>query len=178
MAKELTLAEVLEGGDRARERIRKWPKWKRELTSKGNCGIKEEMTQRPVSISFIAARAEVFGEVCEAVSRYEGIFATFVPNKYHCEFSDPWLLFEVNGVKFEVGARKRVFSISVNFGKLTNVSSIYNVATKDSTTYEADGRWQADGAAKSICVHAWGAEKLNEYLGILMGLAGWRGLRA
>lgn len=141
-------------------------------------GTKTEMEQRKLSLEFIAFRAELFVVLCSALKPFGNIHANWVPSKYHPEFPDPYLSFELNGTEFVIGSRKRVFEIYVIFPDERDVSEIQNLALDDNVTYIGDDNYKgrSDGRAKKVLVHAWGSVKLNEYLEIVMGLAGVRKL--
>lgn len=93
-----------------------------------------------------------------------------VTNEYCGAKNEPWWAFEIGEITFKVGPRKRVTNIEVKAPHGLVTSRLSSVAKADDTTYYANGGWHNwdKVVADSICVHAWTAEKLEEYLGILL----------
>lgn len=86
-----------------------------------------------------------------------------INNEYCGAKNQPWYTFSLNEVEYTVGPRKRVIAIQAK-GDLY-VKEIRELAKSDKVTYWADDGWQSDkDRAESIEVHAWGKEKLVEYL--------------
>jgi hypothetical protein len=83
----------------------------------------------------------------------------------------PWYLFDLNGINIRVGPRKRVYAIKVevpNQREKIATKDIRKAAVADGVTYYANGSWQSRSrAARLIEIHAWGKDKLIEYLTIV-----------
>lgn len=96
-----------------------------------------------------------------------------IPNQYYDDInrSEPWYTFTLYGdVKFEVGPRKRVFSITLTAPGPMDVSALRDVAARDNVTYEANEDYHH--RANSVTIHAWGRDKLIEYLTLAVRVAG------
>ena len=93
-----------------------------------------------------------------------------IDNQYCGAKSEPWYEFNIGETVFTVGPRKRVTSISVRAPSGINTVKIGALAQSDSVTYEADNRLNDFDKAETsnVLIHAWGKDKLKEYLAILI----------
>ena len=109
--------------------------------------------------------AGVFKEVQDKSGRtFE---PTVIPNQYYGDStkSEPWYTFVYAETEFTVGPRKRVISLSMKSERLFAVDHLRDLGKRDKVTYESSGRWQGpEDHAKSLTIHAWGRDKLIEYL--------------
>jgi len=88
-----------------------------------------------------------------------------IPNQYFKDTNDiePWYTFRQGKSKFLVGPRKRVYHISVTAPKFKLVHHqkvTKELGQRDNVTWEASG--------KTALIHAWGRDKLVEYLTALL----------
>ncbi len=130
-----------------------------------------EFKQRKNSIGWILHRTMTFAVLCSALNRYQ-IWTNWKASGYHSEYPDPYLVFEVNGTEFIAGCRKRVFTLSAKFPAEWDISELTALATADDITYQCDAEHSKSDRATKILIHAWGKLKLEEYLEILMRVAG------
>jgi len=121
---------------------------------------------------------ECYGPIFPKLAQQLGvdILRREVPNQYCGASNEPWFEFELGQATFTVGPRKRVTAIKVKAPLGIATDAIRAVAQADDTTYEAYGQagvggWQAEiDPAYTLEIHAWGREKLEEYL-LLLGQA-------
>ena len=107
-------------------------------------------------LSFMKARMAFFHELCEEVEKLDAR-VLWKPNGYHTDFPDPYLTFVLDAKRFEVGCRKRVFTVSAEWrGFSLDVSELDTLATEDRVTFDS---WP-----DRLLVHAWTQAKLGEYL--------------
>lgn len=144
---------------------------KHELIREGLVRESFPQEQRPLSVAFLGSRAARFLELCKVLDKYEGIYANWESSRYHPEFPDPYLQFELNSVRFRAGCRKRVFEVIAEFPESKDFSALKEIAVdRDRVTYYCDGAMKGT-QGMTVMVHAWDTGKLEEYLEIIMDLA-------
>jgi len=123
----------------------------------------EDTANLPIPTHPIRTRHEaLFGETFAAVK--SALEIEFVPTELPSGYGPdplnlvPWYSFFIGPVEFTVGPRKRVISISAKSPLPMNLIEIHELSERDEPTYERDG----DDLA--VLIHAWGREKLLEYL--------------
>lgn len=127
-----------------------------------------EVPPDPRRVAHDAFFEEVFAEVQEK----SGL--TFVPDvipsQYENRVAEPWYTFTLlrgnTPVKFLVGPRHRVYSITLSAEEpILKTEAMKFLGDRDDVTYDAEGSWKSEvEMAKEITIHAWGKEKLVEYL--------------
>jgi hypothetical protein len=90
---------------------------------------------------------------------------TEIPNEYFNDSNnvEPWFTFKRGKETFTVGPRKRVISIHIKAPKFSArglISIVNALGKRDDTTHET--------GPTSVLIHAWGRDKLVEYLTALM----------
>jgi len=114
----------------------------------------------------VTKHRELWGPVVEAMQAKE------IPNKYYKDINnkEPWYEFNYHDATIRFGPRKRVYSIQVGHPTKFNVVEISKLAEKDGTSFWIDDSWHQFNAdqASSMEIHAWGKEKFDIYLDMIM----------
>ena len=118
---------------------------------------------------------EQFGWIFDQVSRATGLVLSpkIRPNQYwgsEYDHLEPWYKvhgWNVTGVEFLVGPRKRVISIEASAEEWTSIAAFDAVRRTVETLGKRDNvTW--DTSSKKCLIHAWGKEKAVEYLTALI----------
>jgi len=99
-----------------------------------------------------------------------GITVEEIQNRYYSDRlnNEPWFSFEIGPTKFVMGPRKRVFSIQCEVSKKADEIKVAEIQATTMKVFEkvveGDNTTNKFNYPASVMVHAWGRDKLIQYL--------------